>query len=1281
MADTLADALNRVAQQPQSADTPPPQAAKLDNSAFGATPRWQRVLGTTLPEVAASIASAPFSLYDLGDMGVRWALDIPRPKDGTWAGNISRSITEPVRQFSNRLAGEPIRDDLLSGDPLQVGAAWGRLALTAGMSAPTPVAAAITQGASKLKSGIAVVDGVTSTLGKALEVLTPITITSKPSPKLAALNIGVAGTIGAGVEAALGPADQLQKAVAEAEATSQGALDVAAQGAQEVQQADPRVTQAGFTTGSTAGDIAAVGLIGAATLYGIKRDAVNRIIEGRMRSAAGYDPRDPMNATTVTNIPTALKQQYISGTESIPQAQRRFELSQGASKQKAWESADRVAEEISFRSGPAVDSRMGSLRRFGEAPDSVIKMPAMDDVINHYKSLDAGKQAMADQVLIARQELDARATLLRDNYRVNVGPIGSAGADTVVLGMERAGTVPRHHLWDVSSADLHRIVQAGMRDADVAKSTSSYLEITRKMRDYMGEQRFRTRAEVRKMAQENPNYVPTRMAPGRSYMQRVDQTERGGLQTWEQLGSPYQHLPSYLDEVVRGAEGEKIKRTFLLPMMRAADRGDKFASSIFGRRDVKVGPQAADEFVHYRDQHGVGRNVEIKDAVLRNALRGVSSPSTLQMMSGALSNWARLVESGSVGALAAGTMTNVFPVSSALYSMTFGTALRPKGIAAGWLDKALQWATGGKMGVRGDWLTLVPDVAFRASQNLGAVMIDRMARTLHNSVVTDGILARTMGPTAATTAAKALSDRFKRTGIYDLQQRGLLGPASMGAVDRARQYSHAKTVLDSHGFDTRLGSFLGDILHAVSSAPSMSLIAMNKGVDKTLLNSAVRNFAGDPGRSGAFRGGKAARATAGAVTATPWGNLYLQNLARLGEAIHRDPGGAAMGIFTSVGIPAIGATIWNANAGPEYADYQHNIRTPDKQASSIYIGMPGLPPEMGVEIPVDPSLRTFKYASELLAGSQLGLIDGSYYAPQNSDLHYQFKAMAEHRRGDVAHSLLEQSVIPPMMPPAALALSAAGMQPRSYIDVRPLPKAREKGFTEGSGANPQAEFLDNYMPAQTEEVLKSIGSQAFVNIYKSIVDFGERKQAGASTGEALQQQLNAGKLRQADSTKMLGSGPLFSTFLAISPSVEASGATVRDKLEGLRKFSEAAQSGTPMKQAMVGTEQRGFQTRIGQGPAAPQDQEMALLAQRAGLVYKQLNELYTGSIKDDYTQRSGIQNDPTKSPEMKRAIMNEYSDRIIDKNRKMLQDILRYEAIVSAQFGREIKFDKLKFSE
>lgn len=1286
MADPLAEALNRISANPQSAEIAPRPASQARDGLVNPMPRWQRVLGTTLPEMGATIASAPFALYSLADAGSRWAFNTPLP-GGEGAREISDSITQPVRTMSNRLAGEPLQDNLLSGDPLQVGAAWLRLGLTAGASAPVAAAARIEQagrmvraGANKLTAGNVVVDKLTAGLGRALEVLTPITITSKPSPKIAALNVGVASAIGTGVELAIGP--QIAEAKQDADEAAKGALDVAAQGAEEVQRGQQAVVKAGLpSTGSTMGDVALYGLAGVAVAAGIRRDITMKVVNGITKSATGYDPRIATEATN-TPLSTRLKQQFVDSDASLGRTERVMQRSLGKTRKEAWDAHDRVNEELSYRSGPSVDTRKQEFIRFGTIPDSIIKTVAPNDIHIRYNALQPQQQADAAERLVLIQERDARATLLRDKFNGRTGPIGSPQAEQALLAAEQGGTSPRHHLFDMSTRDLNKRIAQLSADQAVVASNDEFLSLTRTLPRYMAEQRFRTRAEAQKMLQENPNYVPTRLAPGNKYMNRVDQELNNGLRTIGEIENPYAHLNNYIDEVFRGVEGEKARRAVLQPWINAADNGNAFARSLFGRRNMPEGAQSSDLFVHYRDAKGIARNIEVNDAVVRNALQNISNPSQLQMVNGVLNSFARIYESGSVGTLSVVTGSAPFAPISAGYATTMGAAIRKPGIAAGPLDRVIQDITKGP-GLPGD-PTMIPHVAFKMLQNVGAVFVDRAARSMHHSILTDGFLTKYMGPIAKQHYADAITNKFKESNIYKAQQDGILGPASIGAVDPSREFIHAKAKLQQHGVATHVGSFVGDILHAISSAPTASLKALNKNVDPVLLRDSMRNFAGDPGRSGAFKGSQKA---AEVVSATPFMNVSIQSIARFGEALRRNPATVAMGITNMIVLPSMGSTIYNAMLGPEYADYQFNKRTPDKLAASLYFGIPGLLPEQGIELPfIDPTTRVFKYMGELLAGSQLGIMDGSIYKDENSSFKNTIAAATTHRmfsfgEGGVPRKLLEQSVLPGMIPVGGALLASKGISPRGYLDTRPITEARNKGYTEGEGRNPQATFLDNYMPASVEEVFKALGSQAAANVWNTLVDTESRMKAGAKFPEATKQSMkNATMLRYSDKATAVGGGELFGSFLAIAPSVEASGSLVREKLNGIKKFSEAFASGTAEKQAFVGTAKRGLQVREGQGPAAG-SMEMQRIGEQAKVMYQELSENYLGRIKDAYEQRTGLQNDPRLSPEMKRAKMNKYSEEIIQLNRAALQDVLRYEAIVSGMFGREIKFDKLKLSE
>ena len=198
-------------------------------------PRWQRILSGTIPEVGASIVAAPTDLYTLADVGSRY-FGGPALPGAEGAREFSESVRKPVREFTNRLAGEPLSDNLLSGDAEQLLGAWTRLGVTAGATAPAGVGIAAANAAAKLKTGIDVVDKVGTGALKTLEVLSPVVISKNPTPGLVAANVGVAGGLGAGLEAVLGPVQNNEEAKAKLDGYSKGAQDSAAEGIQEAKQ-------------------------------------------------------------------------------------------------------------------------------------------------------------------------------------------------------------------------------------------------------------------------------------------------------------------------------------------------------------------------------------------------------------------------------------------------------------------------------------------------------------------------------------------------------------------------------------------------------------------------------------------------------------------------------------------------------------------------------------------------------------------------------------------------------------------------------------------------------------------------------------------------------------------------------------------------------------------------------------------------------------------------------------------------------------------------------------
>ena len=77
------------------------------------------------------------------------------------------------------------------------------------------------------------------------------------------------------------------------------------------------------------------------------------------------------------------------------------------------------------------------------------------------------------------------------------------------------------------------------------------------------------------------------------------------------------------------------------------------------------------------------------------------------------------------------------------------------------------------------------------------------------------------------------------------------------------------------------------------------------------------------------------------------------------NAFANDPVGTNMRAWAYVGLPALAAYGWNEMLGQEYNDYAMEQRAASDVVMSTYIGIPGLPPEQGLEIPLVHELLAF----------------------------------------------------------------------------------------------------------------------------------------------------------------------------------------------------------------------------------------------------------------------------------------------------------------------------------
>lgn len=1237
-----------------------------------------RTIAGQMAQIPTDAVAAVPGLWALAGLGTKKAFDYDLP-----GAQGAADATMAIKKFGEEQIGEPIagrdlNESLLSGSGPDVAGSWARLIGGAAINAPVALP--------KIATGISMVDKISNAAMSTAEVLTPVMIAKKPSPGLIGANVGVGAALGVGLEGAFGSSNDPEQVKAKMDAFSKGAQDTSAEGIKEV-----KAVQAGGTGGSDWENAAAFTLLGAALLGSYKRDVAYRAVTGLKKGE-------------VTEVPlgTILREQFGDQNAPIDHMTRAYLKRSG--NQRAQEIGDSFETKVAERTGASIDTKLQHTYEFGELPDSNIKVTPLNDLLSRYRALGPDAEAAVTKIN-ARHEIDSRQRMLNSGEFIrgaNVGQVGTPAADSLFTSITRMrpdyDSKIRYHMYDTPTSDLFTTVNTRHANPEVDRIVGEYFDMMKKLPTYLYEQRLMSKKEAVQLGRQNPHYAATELAEGRSHLNRVNlQPNSGDLVP----GNMFEQLPRYFETVVRVAEGNKVRRTAIQPLLNAADyANDPVARRIFGRRDVDltgIVAKSKDNFVHYRDANGIARNVEVLDPVYRRALKNVDRPASLTLQQGNMkfmSGSARLFENAAVGPLAAAT-GSVFAPISAMYSMTIGTAMRDKRYgAAGWLDKAVQELTGGKFGVRGDVITLAPDAAFRAAQGVAAVAAQRASRVLKDSVIQHGYLSKVLGPQTAQVVADAMSAHFKRSWVSELQQRGQLGPSSLMSIDPAKRFKDIEEMMKGQGVWSHAGGLLGDILHAVSSAPAASLYAMNKNHAAWKTNKLVREFSGDPSRSGAFS--SSVGTAAGKLTAaTPWGNIFIQANLRLAKAFKENPVGTTAGIFNAVALPAIMSTIHNASSGPEYSDYQYNVRSPDRQAGYIYVAIPGRLPEQGLEIPVDPLLRPFKHMSELLAGGTLGLLDGSAFKPANEGFLKSLQQFAGVKQGlpmskeaidrrqygfgegSVNSSIMQQTIIPPVPPLLSAGAAAMGVKLRSYADQNPIAQPRDRGFTEAGGRNPHRSLFGVQEYAQTEEIVSALGADAGRAIYNWFMNTGQLINEGR-TGDVLKRSVQTASQRVGDSTKYM-SGPLFESFQTISPSVEAAGQSVKAKIETLKEITKAYSELTDKGAVtgdMVGSPQRGYQQGLGKGPVAPNDGRVLQLAELLQRAYPNLEKEFLGNTKDLYNLRSRAASDASLSPQMRRAVMNGYSETIIEKNRELLSRMELLENNLSNHFGVRIKLDQ-----
>lgn len=1227
--------------------------------------------------------------------------EIPHETASKW----STDVRDFGKSYGEVLAGRPLATDVLRGSPADMAAGHMRNIGGAILPVPSKVTAPITTTLSKLTNNVQAIDTLTAAFGRTLEVMTPLAF--NPTPKTVATAGVIAGVAGPATEA--GAAAYVKGEQEKTNEAAKIAETEAVQGAQDAGVIKPVV--AGMPGVDTPEFKVGAALAGVALFARYRREigsAISNAIDKvppLSKKLGGFDPANPLDEN-FQSLRVRMAQQRSDASASLSESTRRALGEVNVPKSAADDLADMRKEDISRRSGAALSHRIGTWRNTGEALDStaVTRMP-WDERLARRNMLTPDELTLHNQAAHAEQELHTRSRIFNLNAQA-----GQSNAHIRNYG---------YNLYDTPSADLAAIVRNARANPKIADMLDSWNDTYRSLTKYGVERGRFEPNEAGKFLNNNPHYVPPTNASGpllndrdivKNYNKGAGAAIPRGAKTFEELGDPIKAQERYIDEMFRSTEAMGSKRAFIQDMKSLVQMGSQHAKDILGRTGP-LGRDAEHRVVTWRDAYGKKQSMEINDAVVREAFKSLGNPSSLQMINGALQQSTKFFQSGAVGPMSLLRPT-FFPVDSVAYQAMSGVSFsKPSGVALSLTDKLAQ-KLGSKSasGIPGDPSFGLMGLG-QGALNIGSVIVDRSAQALHNSVTKNGMLSKFLSPAMLNTAADAMSAFYKKTGLYEMQQAGLMGPgfasnkalqgnmsgqSITGAVSNAVSSTvksvtgvepHMPGILKDAGGKLKSGySFVDDIMHAVSSGPSVVVLKMNRNLptgQEWKAASAARNMSGDPGKSGAFRDAPWEKHLA---LASPFGNPTYQAFARLAESARRNPARLATGMFMTATMPGAMSSLWNASNGPEYSQWEFLERPPERQASHIYMARPGHPPQEGWELPVEPMFRPFMWAGRALAGGIFGIFTGEIHKNENSDMKAAIDEMIWHGmapsldKGTVSRGVVDQSLLLPPHPLIGSTAAVMGGKMDSYLDIgdpKKIIENKQAGFIEGTAADPTKQKLFGMnMPAFTENLMSALGAGGLQAAYNMVTGIeadvtGSKDVPPKSLGDAVGYQVEGWKQRAGDTTI----GQLFGTHRATTPSQEQSAHVVKRKMDTINEIVDAFNaSQSKGSEKTFGTRNTGKEFPEGVAPRTPQDMQTAQFAYDVKSVQDNMKK-FKEEIQLAYKQYGSIKADSRISVDDKRIRMEEQAHRVIDSNRRMLQDVQRFEAILSLKYGKPIAFD------
>lgn len=1289
--------------------------------------RTSDIVSGQMAQTGTDIISAPTGLYSLANAGV----NAVRPKtfDEIIAGSkdygkpqlpgaqgaieFTQDVSTLGSAMGERIAGEKVDLGILGPikqaetDPLGgVAQLTGSLARIAGgiLPAPEGAVAAIANLGAKMETGIKVVDSIVKGTGKSLEFLTPITFT--PTKVGYATNAVVGTGLTAGLEAILNDEPKVEQAVAQTNSETVAAF----KGTEDIK--NRKLVQAGMLPFTDWQDNAAVGAaIGGATVAalllrkGLKGTsealgtptALDAMISDRLAplrgSLAAIDPQTAKHFDNFSSrhsvdgsISTAVEHWVDTGR--LPDAQ----VSQlGPVKPLSVTPQREVLERVNAL-GPKRDGFNRLLSLETELDNRI------DNLINMKKSDGTHPYASLDKYLKYKNPTTGDWDYDYNRLR-NLIPNLRGGNVDEAISVNMTGNQTGQRL---STIDLFNEIEALKRDPQLLALRNLFHNDYRTTTKYIENLGLRSKSEAEDFRKANINYSPTERDYGTNLWQRTKDANSGV----DDMGDPVAQRAEYFQTVISQAMKDQTKQYWMQRMWDARNQGSKYAKELITRRateidsfvdaqgkikvrykDGKTNEYNANDVVVWRDDKGKQHVDEISDPLVRAALKQESPYAVHQAMyiMDKARRFTQVIQTG-----LATTTNTLFAPLSAIQTVGFGAVKLPKDVVGGPLDRLVRYATNDKLRVPGD-ITAILD----APQAIIADALSEISRRLYHgfesSSINNGPLARMLGPGHT----QLLSDTFKgfwedsiRYAMHDL---GVSHSAPL--TDTSTYYNwmrntgQQKSMLGATGQALKEVYRVVDQAHNIVSASPISAMVRNN-IDRLTpdrLTKVAREYAADPGKRAlapsAFESpiGKGLSSALHIVNASfPYANVTIQSIADFMREAKKRPIDMAMGVTIGVGIPAMLATSYNVGLGPEYTDYQFNQRPASKQAQNLYFGIKGLPPEHGIEYPIDPFYRPFQVLASTLIGGTFGLYDGSIFKPSNDHVKMRMQEAAMPRFRQTIEEALTMSFGVQMPLAAEMLVVASGNIPGEISPFKsPIRKPSEHRLGGFDNERTSRYVDDNLFGVQIDrrfdELNRVVFGQLGEQVLGSLRTLSRTADAGAPISEGFQDIGEREVMRLKDGAKMFN-GLLWTQSPKLSPyGVEST--LLFDKRTGMRKLTEAYNE--IQRAGMSGSKSRPGAPLQGAQQAMPVDTQILEIAQQASMLNRQLDKAFLSPLKALQDQVVSIESSVRFRPQTQRKLLNDLNAKIQDFQAGALSQIELFERLTSQRLGRKVRLDKI----